>query len=253
MSEPGDRSGHEPIVRFDGVSKMFRRHRVRPFLLRNVLLRALGRATEPDRLWPIDDVSFELQRGEAVGIVGLNGTGKSTLLKLIAGGCIATSGRIAVRGRIAPILSLGLGFHPDMTGRECLELNARLLGYTKAELRARHDEIVAFAELENALDTPTRFYSSGMQARLGFSIALHVDPDLMLLDEVLAVGDHAFRAKCFDRIEQLRARGTTFVIVSHVTEALERACTRVMWLRRGKIALDGSPAEVCAAYLAERG
>ena len=239
----------EAIVRFEGISKKYRRFKVRPFLLRNALLRLVGRAPKREVFWPLDDLHFELFVGETVGIVGLNGTGKSTLLKIIAGGCVQTAGTVGVRGRVAPVLSLGLGFQPDMTGRECIVHNARLLGFTAAEVDARMDEIVAFAELESFLETPSRFYSSGMLARLGFAVAMHTDPDLMLIDEVLAVGDHTFQEKCIGRIEQLRASGTTIVLVSHSIELVKRICTRVLWLDHGKIVRDGPATEVCDAYL----
>ena len=243
----------DAIVRFEGVSKKYRRFTARPFLLRNLLLALVGRAPKPEVFWPLKELDVELLVGETVGIVGLNGTGKSTLLKIIAGGCKQTSGTVAVRGRVAPVLSLGLGFQPDMTGRECIVLNARLLGFTASEIRAKMRDIVEFAELDKFLDTPSRYYSSGMLARLGFSVAMHTDPDLMLIDETLAVGDHMFQEKCIARIEQLRAAGTTIVVVSHSTDELVRMCTRVLWLEDGKIALDGPAAQVCEAYLRGRG
>lgn len=240
------------IVSFTGVSKRFRRAVARPFLLRTMFARMAGRSVPPSVFWTLDDVSFELRSGEAIGLVGLNGAGKTTLLRMIAGTCVPTAGAIVVRGRVAPVLSVGLVQHPDMTGRECIELNARILGFTRSELAAKEDEIVAFAELEQFLDTPVRHYSSGMQARLGFAVAVHTEPDLMLIDEVLAGGDHAFLDKCTTRLAELRAAGTTTVMVSHVTETMLRTCSRVLWLARGKIALDGAPDLVCNAYLQSR-
>jgi ABC-type polysaccharide/polyol phosphate transport system ATPase subunit len=236
------------IVRLEGVGKSFRRFEVPPFLLRNMLLRLAGRAHRPKEFWPLREISFAISRGETVGILGHNGSGKSTLLRLIAGAAYPTKGHIAVRGRIAPLLALGAGFHPDMTGRECVEINATALGLSPAELARRFASIVAFAELPDFIDTPIRYYSSGMQARLGFSVAVHTEPDLLLVDEVLAVGDHAFQVKCMQRIDELRAQGTTILFVSHDAEQVRRLCDRVLWLKDGRLVYDGPVAEALARY-----
>ena len=238
----------ELIVRLDDVGKMFRRVEQKPFLLREIVKRLTLRHERPRDFWPLRHVSFDIHRGETVGVVGQNGSGKSTLLRLIAGAAYPTEGHIAVRGRIAPLLALGAGFQPDMTGRECVEINATALGLTKQEIIARLDEIVAFAELPDFIDTPVRYYSSGMLARLGFSVAVHTDPDLLLVDEVLAVGDHAFQQKCIARIEELRRDGVTIFFVSHDDTTVKRLCDRVLWLKDGGIARDGAAADVLAAY-----
>lgn len=241
------------IVRFREVGKSFRRFDYQPFLLRNVLLRLTGRAHKPREFWPLRNVSFDIRRGETVGVVGQNGSGKSTLLRLIAGACYPSEGAVSVRGRIAPLLALGAGFHPDMTGRECVEVNGTALGLTRSEIRDRMDRILDFAELVDFLDTPVRYYSSGMLARLGFSVAVHTDPDLLLVDEVLSVGDHAFQHKCLQRIQDIRASGTTILFVSHDADTVERLCDRVLWLREGRLLRDGDPKRVLAEYLATDG
>jgi len=247
MPQPTRASG-ELIVRLDDVGKMFRRVEQKPFLLREIMKRLTMRADRPRDFWPLRHVSFDIHRGETVGVVGQNGSGKSTLLRLIAGAAYPTEGHIAVRGRIAPLLALGAGFQPDMTGRECVEINATALGLSKREIAARLDEIVAFAELPDFIDTPVRYYSSGMLARLGFSIAVHTDPDLLLVDEVLAVGDHAFQEKCVARIEAMRDDGVTIFFVSHDAGIVSRLCTRALWLKDGRLERDGGAAEVLAAY-----
>ena len=241
------------IVRFREVGKSFRRFDYQPFLLRNVLLRLTGRAHKPREFWPLRNISFDIRRGETVGVVGQNGLGKSTLLRLIAGACYPSEGAVSVRGRIAPLLALGAGFHPDMTGRECVEVNGTALGLTRSEIRDRMDQILDFAELVDFLDTPVRYYSSGMLARLGFSVAVHTDPDLLLVDEVLSVGDHAFQHKCLQRIQDIRASGTTILFVSHDADTVERLCDRVLWLREGRLLRDGDPKRVLAEYLATDG
>src|SRR5262249_13204057 len=216
------------IVRADQVGKSFRRFERKPFLLRNLLLRLTGRAARVKEFWPLRNISFDIRGGETVGVIGQNGSGKSTLLRLIAGACFPSEGRLAVRGRVAPLLTLGAGFHPDMTGRECAEVNGTALGLTLPEIRDRLDAIVAFAELREFLDTPVRYYSAGMLARLGFAVAVHIDPDLLLVDEVLAVGDHTFQHKCIARIEEMQAAGTTILLVSHALDLVQRLCQRVL-------------------------
>lgn len=237
------------IVRFVDVGKSFRRFEYQPFLLRNLLLRVSGRHQKPREFWPLRNISFDIRRGETVGLIGTNGSGKSTLLRLIAGACFPSEGRIAVRGRIAPLLALGAGFHPDMTGRECVEVNGTALGLTRSEIVNRMDDILEFAELGDFLDMPVRYYSSGMLARLGFSVAVHTDPDLLLVDEVLAVGDHAFQKKCFARIHEIQQSGTTIFFVSHDADIMRRLCDRVLWLRDGHLVRDGAPGPILDEYL----
>jgi ABC-type polysaccharide/polyol phosphate transport system ATPase subunit len=237
------------ILRFDKVGKAFRRFEHQPFLLRNLVLRLVGRAPRPKEFWPLREVSFEVRQGETVGIIGQNGAGKSTLLRLVAGACFPTEGRISVRGRIAPLLSLGAGFQPDMTGRECIDINATALGLSKAEIDERMDAITSFAELGAFLDTPTRYYSSGMLARLGFAVAVHTTPDLLIVDEVLAVGDHNFQKKCSDKIAEMHRNGVTILLVSHAAASVRGLCDRVMWLRDGRIVADGAPDAILQDYL----
>ncbi len=238
------------IVRLEDVGKHFRRFERQPFLLRTLLRRVLGRATPPKEFWPLRHVTFDIRRGETIGVAGENGSGKSTLLRLIAGACFPSEGRLAVRGRVAPLLALGAGFQPDMTGRECVEVNGIALGLSLSEIRERLASIVAFAEIGDFLDTPVRYYSSGMQARLGFAVAAHTDPDLLLVDEALAVGDQHFQAKCIARIERIKADGTTIVLVSHDLALVRRLCDRVLWLREGSLAMDGDPERVISEYIA---
>jgi len=237
------------ILRFQKVGKAFRRFEHQPFLLRNLLLRIVGKAAKPREFWPLRDISFEIRQGETVGVIGQNGAGKSTLLRLVAGACFPTEGHIQVRGRIAPLLALGAGFQPDMTGRECIEINATALGLSRQEIGERLDAIVTFAELGDFLDTPTRFYSSGMLARLGFAVAVHTTPDLLIVDEVLSVGDHNFQKKCTEKIEAMRRDGTTILLVSHAAESVRALCDRVLWLRDGKLVADGAPGPIIDDYL----
>jgi ABC-type polysaccharide/polyol phosphate transport system ATPase subunit len=239
----------EEIVRFRGVGKSFRRFEHPPFLLRNLLLRVFGRAVRPRDFWPLRNLEFTIQAGEMVGVIGQNGSGKSTLLRLVAGASYPSEGTITVRGRIAPLLALGAGFQPDMTGRECVEVNGTALGLSRQEIAARFDEMIRFAELAEFVETPVRYYSSGMLARLGFSVAVHTDPDLLLVDEVLAVGDYSFQEKCIDRIHQLQKDGTTILFVSHDADTMRQLCDRVLWLKDGVLQRDGAPGPVLDEYL----
>lgn len=245
-----DESVEPLIIRFRDVGKAFRRFDFQPFLLRNLAMKLTGRSRPPREFWPLRHVSFDIRCGETVGVIGQNGSGKSTLLRLLAGACYPTEGRISVRGRIAPLLALGAGFQPDMTGRECVEVNGTALGLTRDEIDERMGDILHFAELSDFLDTPVRYYSSGMLARLGFAVAVHTDPDLLLVDEVLAVGDYAFQHKCFERIHQIRATGTTILFVSHDAGMVQQLCDRVLWLREGRLLRDGAPGPILAEYLA---
>ncbi len=199
----------------------------------------------------LDDVSFELEKGETVGLIGPNGSGKSTAMALIAGVLKANSGRVDVQGRICPLLELGAGFHPELTGRENIILNGVLMGLTRQEVLDRMDEIIAFSELESFLDQPLRIYSTGMVARLGFSVAVHLEPDILLIDEILAVGDLHFQARCREKIDEFRKRGVTIVLVSHSTDEIRRLCDRAVWLEQGRVAGEGEPGLLLSRY-AER-
>ena len=204
--------------------------------------------TDATDVWALRDVSAQVGRGEAVGLIGRNGSGKTTLLRLIAGIIKPTAGRIRTEGRIGSLLELGAGFHMDFTGRENVFLNGAIQGLPRAEIKRRFDEIVAFAELENAIDRPVRTYSSGMTMRLGFAIAAFLDADILLLDEVFAVGDESFQRKCFGRIFAFKEKGGTIVFVSHDASAVERLCERSVFLEGGHVAFDGPTREAVTRY-----
>lgn len=237
-----------PAVEFRHVSKIYYRHPSRPFFHRYLMDK--WRRKPKERFYALRDVSFALEEGASLGVLGANGAGKSTLLSLIAGLSFPDEGQVEVRGRVAGLLELGSGFHPDLTGRENLVVYASLLGLTRAELHARFDEIVSFSGIGDFLDEPLRTYSAGMVLRLAFSVAIHVEADVMLFDEILAVGDQAFQARCFEKIEQLRRQGCTFVCVSHSAEILKRICSRALWLEGGRVVRDGPMREVLEAYQA---
>lgn len=196
----------------------------------------------------VDDVSFRIERGEAVGLVGRNGAGKSTLLKLVTGIVAPTAGSIAVRGQVAPLLALGNGLDPTLTGRENIYLNGAILGYEKAYLRAHEADIIDFSELGDFIDAPVRTYSSGMTMRLAFSIATAASPEILILDEVLAVGDAAFQAKCRARIGEIIEDGATVFFVSHSLDDIQKLCSRAIWLEKGRVILDGPASEVCPLF-----
>jgi ABC-type polysaccharide/polyol phosphate transport system ATPase subunit len=211
------------------------------------LLVARGR-TGAQEVWGLRGVSVQIEPSEAVGLIGRNGSGKSTLLRLVAGIIRPTRGRVDVGGRVGSLLELGAGFHPDFTGRENVFLNGSIQGLRRREIHERFDEIVAFAELEHAIDRPVRTYSSGMYMRLGFAIAAFLEADVLLLDEVFAVGDEAFQRKCFGRIAEFKRSGGTIVFVSHDAAAVERLCERAVLLRDGEVAFDGGTHEAIARY-----
>lgn len=197
----------------------------------------------------IKGISFQVKKGEVVGIIGKNGCGKSTTLKMLSKLLKPSEGEITIRGRVSSLIELGAGFHPDMTGRENIYVNASIFGYTKKEIEAKIDEIIQFSELEEFIDSPVRTYSSGMYMRLAFSVAINVDPEVLLVDEILGVGDAAFQTKCFNRIKAMKDSGMTIVIVSHSTGQVEKLCNRAIWLESGIIKEDGPPRVVCSNYL----
>jgi lipopolysaccharide transport system ATP-binding protein len=232
-----------------GVEGVSRRFRVRAQEARTLKdLFVLRGRTRPTEVWALRDVSFAVAPGEAVGLIGRNGSGKTTLLRLVAGIIKPTSGRVRADGRIGSLLELGAGFHPDFSGRENVFLNGAIQGLRRVQIRERFDEIVAFAELENAIDRPVRTYSSGMTMRLGFAIAAFLDADILLLDEVFAVGDESFQRKCFGRIFQFKQSGGTIVFVSHDAAAVERLCERSVLLETGHVAFDGPTRNAVAHY-----
>ena len=230
----------------DGVSRSFRIHAREARTLKDLVVQR-GR-TEATDVWALRDVSVSVARGEAVGLIGRNGSGKTTLLRLIAGIIKPSAGRVRAEGRIGSLLELGAGFHLDFTGRENVFLNGAIQGLRRADIKERFDEIVAFAELENAIDRPVRTYSSGMTMRLGFAIAAFLDADILLLDEVFAVGDEAFQRKCFGRIFAFKQAGGTIVFVSHDASAVERLCERSVLLDAGRVAFDGPTRDAVARY-----
>lgn len=202
-----------------------------------------------EEFWALKDVSFEVRRGEALGLIGANGSGKSTVLKLINGIFWPDIGKVAVRGKVGALIEVGAGFHPMLTGRENVYLNGAILGMTKAEVNEKFDDIVEFAEIGDFLDTPVKHYSSGMFVKLGFAVAVHCDPDILLVDEVLAVGDISFRRKCFKRLKELRDENVTWIIVSHDVGAIQANADRVVLLDRGEMAYVGSPEDAISEYL----
>lgn len=235
-----------PAILCSHVSKRFQRHKGQK-LLREHLASWWKRSEHVD-FWALKDVSFEVAEGEGLAIVGSNGAGKSTLLSLVYGLAQPTGGTIKVNGRVAALLELGSGFHPDLTGAENLQLNASLLGFTRRQTMALFEPIVEFAGLSDVIDEPLRTYSSGMAMRLAFSIAVNMDPDILIIDEVMAVGDHAFREKCHDRIERLRNAGKTLLFVSHSSAQVAQYCDRALWLDHGELVMQGKTREVTAAY-----
>lgn len=229
-----------------GIRKTFPRSGG-PRLLKSFLT-ARGRMQHLARHEVLNNVSFSVDSGESVALIGRNGAGKSTLLSLIAGLTLPDAGTVWVHGRLAALLQLGAGFHPELTGRENLILNASLLGYTPADLDREIENIIAFSEIGASIDEPLRVYSDGMILRLAFSVAAHCNPEIVLIDEVLAVGDHSFQQKCLQRIFSFRDRGATILVVSHATELVRQLCGRAIWLECGRIVADGPIDEVLAQY-----
>src|SRR5579859_1271403 len=206
------------------------------------------RGTKREVFRALKQVSFRLERGESMAVIGSNGAGKSTLLSLVVGLAEPSAGRVMVNGRVAALLELGSGFHPDLTGAENLRLNASLLGLSRKRTAEVEDRIVEFSGIEEFIDQPLRTYSSGMVMRLAFSVAIQIDPDILIIDEVLAVGDQNFQAKCFDKIAKLKGAGKTLLFVSHSSALVQQLCERALWLQHGEVMMDGAAAEVIQAY-----
>jgi ABC-2 type transport system ATP-binding protein len=230
-----------PAIEVRDVSKRFRIYREKPTSLKQRLLTSRSRSED---FWALRDVALDVGEGSTFGLIGHNGSGKTTLLKCVAGILRPTSGAILQRGRLAALLELGAGFHPELTGRENVYLNASFLGLSRKQTDAAFDDIVAFAELEQFIDTEVKFYSSGMLVRLGFAVAVHVEPDVLLIDEVLAVGDEAFQAKCLNRVREFQREGRTIVLVTHALDTVTEICDRAAMLHHGELHAIGMPAEV---------
>jgi lipopolysaccharide transport system ATP-binding protein len=234
----------------DSVSKRFRMYRDEPTNLKEKLTRR-SRGSRSEDFWALRDVSLEIPRGTTYGLIGHNGSGKSTLLKLIAGIHRPTSGTITANGRVSAMLELGAGFHPELSGRENIFFNGSVLGLSRREIAAALDDIIEFSGIGEFIDVPVKVYSSGMYVRLGFSIAANLDPELLIIDEIVAVGDEEFQRRCFDRLYELRRRGTTIVFVSHSLALIQTLCDRVAWLEHGNLRAEGPAFEVVDKYVAE--
>jgi ABC-2 type transport system ATP-binding protein len=233
-------------IRVENAGKRYTKYEDTPMLVSSLL--QLRNRTRRSKLWALRNATFTIGHGECVGVIGRNGSGKSTLLQMLAGVTAPTEGLVAVNGRVAPLISVGVGFHPELTGRENVYVNATILGLTRDEVDERFDEIVAFSEIGPFIDTPVKFYSSGMFVRLGFSVSVLAEPDVLLVDEVLAVGDMAFQMKCFERIDALRAAGTTIVIVTHNLNAVRRLCDRTVVIHAGEVRHDGDTVEAISLF-----
>lgn len=240
----------QPVISFRNVNKHFTFSKERPqSVLETIISIFGGRSRHPKQdLWAVRDLSFDVYAGQALGIIGRNGSGKSTVLKLIARILRPSSGQVMVHGRISALLELGAGFHPDLTGRENIALNASVLGLSEAEVERSFDSIVDFSELGEFIDMPVKHYSSGMYMRLGFSVAIHVNPTVLIVDEILAVGDQAFQMKCIDRIHEMKQQGVTIIIISHNLNVIRRLCSDLIWLEHGEMRASGPTEEVANLY-----
>jgi len=237
------------VLRLEDVWRRYRRWERRPASLKEAFVRFLRRdGWAYEDFWALQGISLSVQRGEVVGVCGANGSGKSTLLKVVAGILPMTHGRITVRGKIATLLDLGTGFLPELTGRENIVLNGAIMGLSDADMARKMESIIDFADLGPFIDSPIKTYSSGMYMRLGFAIAVHVDADILLIDDILAVGDAAFHHKCSAWLQQIQQNGTALLIVSHTLSVLSTLCNRVIWLDQGRVMAEGHPIEVLQQY-----
>jgi ABC-2 type transport system ATP-binding protein len=237
------------VIEFKNVSKSFKIYDDKSNTLKGLLINI--RRAKYQRRDVIKGISFQIKKGDVVGIIGKNGCGKSTTLKMLSKLLKPNEGEISIKGRVSSLIELGAGFHPDMSGRENIYVNASIYGFTNKQIDAKIDEIIKFSELEEFIDSPVRIYSSGMYMRLAFSIAINVDPEILLIDEILGVGDAAFQTKCFNRIKAMKESGMTIVIVSHSLNQVEQLCNRAIWIDNGVVLEDGPPRIVCARYLEE--
>ena len=236
------------VISVNDVSMLFNLSKDRVMGLKEYIVKALTRQLHYDEFWALTDISFEVQRGEILGVMGLNGSGKSTLLKLIAGVFKPTKGTVTVRGEIAPLLELGMGFDPEFSARDNVYMHGAMFGHSPSYMEGIYDEIIDFAELREFEDVPMKNFSSGMMARLGFAVATNVKPDVLILDEVLGVGDYLFAQKCEKRISDMLSGGATVLLVSHSGDAIKKMCTRALLLQQGKLVCIGSVDEVCDVY-----
>lgn len=235
-------------IQVHDVSKKFRLERNRPSSLKEAILR-IGKKSDADDFWVLRDINLEIPKGSFFGLIGHNGSGKSTLLRLMAGIHRATTGTIESEGRLSALLELGSGFHPDLTGRENVYLNGAMLGLSRKHMAESMDTIIEFSGIGEFIDEPVKIYSSGMYVRLGFAVAVNVDPEILLVDEVIAVGDEEFQRRCMGRMNQLRERGTTIVLVSHNAQLMANLCDRIGWLDHGRLIAVGEADEVIGQYL----
>jgi ABC-2 type transport system ATP-binding protein/lipopolysaccharide transport system ATP-binding protein len=248
MNDELPSGGPNEVVRLEEVSVRYRVPHERIGTFKEYMIRRLQGKVKHHTFWALKDVSLSMVRGEVFGLIGHNGAGKSTLLKLIARVLRPTSGRVLVRGRVAPLLEVGAGFHPELTGRENVILNGAILGFTRQEMNEKFKDIVDFAELWDFIDAPLRTYSSGMWARLGFAVATDVQPDILIIDEILSVGDEAFQRKSLARVQAFREQGASILLVSHNMGVIESMCQRAAWLDHGHLMAVGDVSEVIKAY-----
>jgi ABC-type polysaccharide/polyol phosphate transport system ATPase subunit len=237
------------MIKAENVSICYRMSQDKIQSIKEYLVALLKRKLKHNTFYALNDVSFEVKKGEVVGLVGNNGAGKSTMLKVISGILRPTKGKVTIGGNIVPMLELGSGFDFDLTGRENIFLNGAILGYSEEFLRSKYDEIIEFSELGQFIDIPVRNYSSGMMMRLAFSIATVVNPDILILDEIMAVGDAAFQEKSYARMMEMMSHGTTVLLVSHSIDQIRKLCDRVIWLDHGKVMQIGETQEICDAYM----
>lgn len=236
------------IIKVEHVSMKFNLASEKFDNIKEYFIKTIKKQVSYDEFWALSDVSFEVQRGESLGLIGLNGSGKSTMLKTIAGVLKPTKGSVTVKGTIAPLIELGAGFDMDLTAYENIFLNGALLGYNRKQMEGFYDDIVNFAELQEFMNVPVKNFSSGMVSRLAFAIATIGTPDILICDEVLAVGDFRFQQKCQDRIQSMRDKGTTILFVSHNIQQVQDVCNKIVWLEKGHLKMQGDAAEICKIY-----
>ena len=237
------------VIKVDNVSMLFNQSSEKIDSIKEYIIKVFKKQIHFQEFWALKNVSFELEKGDSLGIIGLNGSGKSTLLKIVSGILRPTKGTVSTYGSIAPLIELGAGFDPDLTARENIYLNGAILGYSREYMSSRFDEIIKFAELENFVDSAIKNFSSGMVARLGFAIATMNIPDILIIDEILAVGDYKFQQKSFQRMQEMMNSGATVVFVSHSVEQVKQICKKALWLDHGNVVKFGNAEEICDEYM----